>query len=409
MKKRFKTNRSTALLDMEQMIRERYSSGVMIEVMLAASGFAGTYQQWQQHHNAINRDIRPKRAITVSRGQSYEYHELIIHEEADMRSKGIFEGIQSFFGINSDDVGTRTKTVVKPANDLLAALADEIQAEECNPTQQFLGGDLYVTAITITPQTQPAMEFVARCQRHEDRFKRGIGQFISSLKSKYIKASSEMTVTVEVPVFGYESCEPGTQYIIRLDLCETDKNNRTNITSGVTNGFGKNALNNPLRVTVYDGSPEPIQATITHLPCRVNRLSSAEIQIATSPYISKNHLVIALASDGSLIVSDLGSTNGTFINGRDDIRGKNFRLDLNKTVVLDMGFGSSPNTIEANRSANDFSQFPRLVIAYGEQAKAFDNGTPEAIPLGTRTSGTPEPHILRAVNDGQSFFMSGNK
>ncbi|MFZ4859405.1 MAG: FHA domain-containing protein [Desulfuromonadaceae bacterium] len=405
MRKMFLATHKTALLDMEQVIRERYSSGILIDIKFAAPGFARTYQQWQQHYLTIIREIRPDRAIRVSRGQSIEYHELIIHEEAGMQSKSIFEGIQSFFGINrSDDAGTRHKSAVKQPNDLLAALADEIQAEECNPTQQFLGGDLYVNAITITPQSQAAMEFVARCQRHEERFKRGIAQFINSLKNKYVKASSEMTVTVEMPVFGYESCEPGVQYTIRLDLCETDKKNRTNITSGSTNSFGKKTLNNPLQITVYDGSPDPIHAAITHLPCRVNRLSSAEIQIVTSPYISKNHLVIELASDGSLIVSDLGSTNGTFIDGR-DIRGNNHRLELNETVVLDLGFGKSSDVIEANRNTKDFSQFPRLVIAYGEQAKGVDQGTPDAIPI--NSDGTPEPFVLHAVNSGQSYFMSG--
>ena len=406
MRKQFQTTKSTALLDMEQMIREHYSSSAKIEVTLAALGFARSYRLWQQHQYSINRDVQLKRAITVSRGQSHEYHEIIIHEEADMQSKGILDGIQSFFGLNRDEVGINHKTIVKPQNDLLAALADEIQAEECNPTQQFLGGDLYINAITITPQTQSAMEFVVRCQRHEERFKRGIGQFINSQKNRYVKASSEMTVTIELPAFGYESCDLGAQYSIRLELCETDKKNRTNISSNTVNSFGKRMLQNPLQITVYDGSQEPIQATITHLPCRMNRLSNAEIQIASSPYISKSHLVIELASDNSLIVADLGSKNGTFIDGR-DIRGKNHRLDLNETVVLDLGFGSSPEVIETNRNTKDFSQFPRLVLAYGEQAKGFNQGTPEPIPLGAE--GTPEPYVLHAVNDRQPFFMSGSK
>lgn len=405
MKKRFRKTKKTALLDMEQMIRERYSPGAKIEVMLAAAGFAGAYRLWQQHQNVIVRDIRPEQAITVIRGQSSDYHELFIHEEADMQTRGIWESFQNFLGINQDNGdGAHHKTTVKAPNELLAALADEIQVEECDPTQQFLGGDLYIRSITITPQTQSAMEFVARCQRRGERFKIGIVQFINSLKTRYVKTSSEMTVTVELPVFGYESCEPGAPYHIRLELSETDKKNRTNISSSTSSVYGKKTLHSPLRVTVYDGSPEPLQATITHVPCRVSRSSNAEIQIATSQYISKNHLVIDLATDGSLIIADLGSTNGTFIDGR-DIRGSNHYLALNETVVLDLGFGSSPEVIEANRDTKDFSQFPRMVIAFGEQAKGPDQGTPEAIPL--ETNGTPEPRILKAVNGGQAFFKSG--
>lgn len=46
----------------------------------------------------------------------------------------------------------------------------------------------------------------------------------------------------------------------------------------------------------------------------VGRSSENRIQI-TAPFISTNHAIISLYDDGQYVVEDLGSRNGTFING----------------------------------------------------------------------------------------------
>jgi len=65
----------------------------------------------------------------------------------------------------------------------------------------------------------------------------------------------------------------------------------------------------------------------------VGRSADATIRIDNG-YVSGRHLKLSLASDGSVEVTDLGSTNGTYINARKLVPNRHYRLNAGDRLIL---------------------------------------------------------------------------
>jgi pSer/pThr/pTyr-binding forkhead associated (FHA) protein len=65
-----------------------------------------------------------------------------------------------------------------------------------------------------------------------------------------------------------------------------------------------------LLVPLHAGAPSVV---LTHFPVRIGRGARADVRL-DDIHVSRRHCEI-IAIDGALAVYDLGSTNGTFVNG----------------------------------------------------------------------------------------------
>jgi pSer/pThr/pTyr-binding forkhead associated (FHA) protein len=76
-------------------------------------------------------------------------------------------------------------------------------------------------------------------------------------------------------------------------------------------------------------------------PVTVGRASGNRISIDHAS-VSKFHATVSMAQDGRLFVADLGSTNGTFVNGEKEPVSGAHAVEPGDTIV----FGEIPFTVE---------------------------------------------------------------
>ncbi len=93
---------------------------------------------------------------------------------------------------------------------------------------------------------------------------------------------------------------------------------------------------------------------ISALPCVIGRDAGCQLRIQ-SEHISRNHCVIS-RSDSALLIRDLGSTNGTFLNGK-LIQGESVLLDGDAiklgSVRLEISLSAAPAATPKKSGAND--------------------------------------------------------
>jgi pSer/pThr/pTyr-binding forkhead associated (FHA) protein len=71
----------------------------------------------------------------------------------------------------------------------------------------------------------------------------------------------------------------------------------------------------PTRLTVLAGPAIGRTILLVNLPTTLGRATTPEVQGLDDPLVSRQHLRIILNADGNIGVSDLGSVNGTILNG----------------------------------------------------------------------------------------------
>lgn len=69
-----------------------------------------------------------------------------------------------------------------------------------------------------------------------------------------------------------------------------------------------------LELTIGDGDPMTLEFSEEGRAIVLGRDSSADV-VVTDPRVSRRHLSITLISPGAYVLEDLGTTNGTFLNG----------------------------------------------------------------------------------------------
>src|SRR5690348_13869231 len=93
---------------------------------------------------------------------------------------------------------------------------------------------------------------------------------------------------------------------------------------------------------------------IAALPCVIGRDESCQLRIQ-SEHVSRNHCVIS-RSDSALVIRDLGSTNGTFLNGK-LIQAESVLLDGDAiklgSVRLEISLAQVPAPSPKKSGAND--------------------------------------------------------
>ena len=70
-----------------------------------------------------------------------------------------------------------------------------------------------------------------------------------------------------------------------------------------------------IRVTLYTRSTGRVERTLPDLPCVMGRSAACDLVI-DDPSVSSRHALLSFNPEGELAVRDLGSTNGTTVNGR---------------------------------------------------------------------------------------------
>jgi len=85
----------------------------------------------------------------------------------------------------------------------------------------------------------------------------------------------------------------------------------------------------PTRLAVLAGSGIGRSILLVNLPLTLGRNAAPDVQGLDDPLISRQHLRITLAEDGNICVSDLGSVNGTILNG--------IKLAANQITILKLG------------------------------------------------------------------------
>ena len=91
----------------------------------------------------------------------------------------------------------------------------------------------------------------------------------------------------------------------------------------------------PTRLTVLAGPALGRAILLVKLPLTVGRTTTDEVQGLDDPLISRQHLRIVLNPDGNIGITDLGSVNGTILNGV--LLVPNQMSTLNKGDELRMG------------------------------------------------------------------------
>ncbi|MBI2331939.1 MAG: FHA domain-containing protein, partial [Chloroflexi bacterium] len=85
----------------------------------------------------------------------------------------------------------------------------------------------------------------------------------------------------------------------------------------------------PTRLTLLAGPGVGRVIPLVHLPLTLGRTTAPDVQGLDDPLVSRQHLKVTLAADGNICVSDLGSVNGTILNG--------IRLEINQITILKKG------------------------------------------------------------------------
>jgi DNA-binding CsgD family transcriptional regulator len=89
--------------------------------------------------------------------------------------------------------------------------------------------------------------------------------------------------------------------------------------------------------------------TVTDAACIVGKAADAHIRLTDSG-VSRHHAKLVRASDGLLMVVDLQSTNGTFVNGgRVEVATlrAGHRLRIGPDAELELGYGDPPSADES--------------------------------------------------------------
>jgi pSer/pThr/pTyr-binding forkhead associated (FHA) protein len=71
----------------------------------------------------------------------------------------------------------------------------------------------------------------------------------------------------------------------------------------------------PTRLTVLAGPALGRVILLVKLPLTVGRTTTDDVQGLDDPLVSRQHLRIVLNPDGNIGITDLGSVNGTILNG----------------------------------------------------------------------------------------------
>lgn len=85
----------------------------------------------------------------------------------------------------------------------------------------------------------------------------------------------------------------------------------------------------PTRLAVLAGPGVGRSILLVNLPLTIGRASTPEVQGLDDPLVSRRHLQVTLALDGNICISDLGSVNGTILNG--------VRIEANQIIPLKKG------------------------------------------------------------------------
>lgn len=129
---------------------------------------------------------------------------------------------------------------------------------------------------------------------------------------------------------------------------------------------------------------------ISALPCVIGRDESCQLRIQ-SEHVSRNHCVIS-RSDSALVIRDLGSTNGTFLNGK-LIQAESVLLDGDAiklgSVRLEISLAQVPAPSPKKAGAND--TWPSPTSSTGETRRHTSvPGAPKP-PAKPGQPGKPDP------------------
>ena len=83
-----------------------------------------------------------------------------------------------------------------------------------------------------------------------------------------------------------------------------------------------------VRFLSNDGHSYQVQLMSNRAPAHVGRIAGSALRL-DDPSVSRMHCAISVRADGSVVVADLGSANGTFVNER--------ALTLDEACILDRG------------------------------------------------------------------------
>ena len=154
----------------------------------------------------------------------------------------------------------------------------------------------------------------------------------------------------------------------------------------------------PLKVVIYAGSNLLREERFDRDIIKIGRLASAHLKL-DDPKVARIHAVIEATSDGNgFSIIDMGSTDGTFVNGErvskekladgDEIRVGDCRL----VVALD-GLSDAPAVAAAPRAIAVSSSSALEVVPAAESLEPASELTPEAEPL---------PHPELVASDGEA-------
>ena len=267
-------------------------------------------------------------------------------------------------------------------NFINSALADELIEHE-EKIKELGNGPLYVVKIQIKAESDEARLFIAARDEYGSGLEKGIANFVRQGSENWPHVKSSASMIVEVQKNDMSDDSQNSDFLFKFDWSEAQGATH----SGKVSENGKKTLRHPLKVTVLNGGSEPVMKTITHVPCRINRMSEgtmADICLADCLHVSGTHLVLNTATNDDLVVHELGSKHGSFVSGRDIRQNADSKhvIKPGTSTIVDLCLGNTPQQVEKNSRSSDRKTFPQLIIEYGVLGAC--TGTPEL------ETGTPE-------------------
>ncbi len=138
----------------------------------------------------------------------------------------------------------------------------------------------------------------------------------------------------------------------------------------------------PITLQVFRGEELLRSESFSRDIIKIGRLASAHLCL-DDERVSRIHSVIEVAADGSVSIIDMGSAEGTFVNGKKISRGAlrvgdEIAIGGLRIMVTDSGVGEVP---DAERPAAPAAAAPRPAAAAARRARRFDETTgAEPIP-----------------------------